>query len=211
MSGGVYGNPAAVEPRGSEAGHKTAGRRPAADRLTGNGQGNNPPSFPYASVGTTTGQVDLGDKVLPSERTPILVGGDRTYSVSALLRSMTNSMGNWARETLPAFEELYAATEQMSLEAGAAGDSVKETGSLEEAARSVDIARERVARAAAAVRRCPQPPDFATARQLAATLDALDEFGAAERFDDWVQAWCRAMEYRDAFIRAFAIANGQTR
>lgn len=107
-------------------------------------------------------------------------------------------MGNWARETLPAFEELYAATEQMSLEAGAAGDSVKETGSLEEAAPSVDIARERVARAAAAVRKCPQPPDVATALQLAAMLDALDEFGAAERFDDWVQAWCRAMEYRDA-------------
>lgn len=122
---------------------------------------------------------------------------------------MTNSTGNWARETLPAFEELYAAMEQMSLEAGAAGDSVKETGSLEEAAPSVDIASQRVARAAAAVRECPQPPDVASAQQLTAALDALDEFRAAERFDDWIQAWCRAMEHRDAFIRAFTIADGQ--
>ena len=104
---------------------------------------------------------------------------------------------------------VHAATEQMSLEAGAAGDSVKETGSLEAAAPSVDIARERVARTAAAVRECPEPPDVASAQHLAAALDALDEFRAAERFDDWVQAWCRAMEHRDAFIRAFAIANGQ--
>ena len=120
-----------------------------------------------------------------------------------------NSTGNWARETLPAFEELYAAMEQMSVEAGAAGDSVKETGGLEEAAPSVDIARERVARAAAAVRECPQPPDAASAQHLAAALEALDEFRAAERFDDWVRAWCRAMEQRDAFIRAFALADGQ--
>lgn len=118
-------------------------------------------------------------------------------------------MGNWARQTLPAFEELYAAAEQMSLEAGAAGDSVKETGSLEEAAPSVDIARERVARAAAVIRDCPQPPDIASAQHLAAMLEALDEFRAAERFDDWVQAWCRAMGHRDAFIQAFTIAHRQ--
>jgi hypothetical protein len=99
--------------------------------------------------------------------------------------------------------------EQMSLEAGAAGDSVKETGSMEEAAPSVDIASQRVARAAAAVRECPQPPDVASAQQLTAALDALDEFRAAERFDDWIQAWCRAMEHRDAFIHAFTIADGQ--
>ena len=122
---------------------------------------------------------------------------------------MTNLTGNWARETLPVFEELYAATEQMSLEAGAAGDSVKEIGSLEDAAPSIDVARARVARAAAALRECPQPPDVASAQHLTATLDALDEFRAAERLDDWVRAWSRAMEQRDAFIRAFAIANGQ--
>ncbi len=39
--------------------------------------------------------------------------------------------------------------------------------------------------------------------------DALDEFRTAERFDDWVQAWTRATEHRDAFTRAFVIANGQ--
>jgi len=50
--------------------------------------------------------------------------------------SVTNPTGNWALQNLPAFEELYMAIEQMSLEAGAAGDSVKETGSLEEAAPS---------------------------------------------------------------------------
>lgn len=108
---------------------------------------------------------------------------------------MTNPTGNWALENLPAFEELYAAIEQMSLEAGAAGDSVKETGSLEEAAPSVDIARERVAHAAATVRECPPPPDAESARHLAA-LDALDEFRTAERLEDWVQAWTRATEYR---------------
>jgi len=122
---------------------------------------------------------------------------------------VTNPTGNWALENLPALEELYEAIDQMSLEAGAAGDSVKETGSLEEAAPSVDIARERVARAAATVRGCPPPPDAQSARHLAAALEALDEFGTAERFDDWVQAWRRAMENRDAFTRAFAIANGQ--
>lgn len=126
------------------------------------------------------------------------------------LRSVTNSTGNWARETLPAFEELFAAIEQMSLEAGAAGDSVKETGSLEQAAPSIDVARERVASAAAAVRRCPPPPDAASAQHLAAALDALDEFRVAKRFDDWVETWRRAMEQRDAFIRAFAIADGQS-
>lgn len=99
--------------------------------------------------------------------------------------------------------------EQMSLEAGAAGDSVKETGSLNEAAPSVDIARERVAHAAATVRECPPPPDAQSARHLAAALDALDEFRTAERFDEWVQAWTRATDRRDAFTRAFAIANGQ--
>lgn len=115
----------------------------------------------------------------------------------------------WARDNLPAFEELYAAIEQLSLEAGAAGDSIKETGSLKEAAPSVDIARHRVAHAAAAVRECPPPPDAESARHLAAALDALDEFRDAERFDNWVQAWTRAMEHRDAFIAAFAIADGQ--
>ena len=122
---------------------------------------------------------------------------------------MTNPTGNWARENLPAFEELFAAIEQLSLEAGAAGDSVKETGSLEQASPSVDIARERVAHAAAAVRECPPPPDAVSARHLAAALDALDEFRDAGRFGDWVHAWTRAMEHRDAFTRAFAIANGQ--
>lgn len=120
-----------------------------------------------------------------------------------------NPTGNWARENLPALEELYAAIEQMSLEAGAAGDSVKEAGNLAEAAPSVDIARERVAHAAAAVRECPPPPDAQSARHLAAALDALDEFRTADRFGDWVRAWTRAMERKDAFTRAFAIANGQ--
>lgn len=83
------------------------------------------------------------------------------------------------------------------------------TGSLEEAAPSVDVARERVARAALAVRNCPPPPDAESAEHLAATLDALEEFRTAERFDDWVAAWTRAMEHRDAFTRAFAIADGQ--
>ncbi len=122
---------------------------------------------------------------------------------------VTNPTGNWALENMPAFEELYAAIEQMSLEAGAAGDSVQETGGLEVAAPSVDIARERVAHAAATVRECPPPPDADSARHLAAALDALDEFRMAERVDDWVQSWTRAMEHRDAFTRAFAIANGQ--
>ncbi len=123
--------------------------------------------------------------------------------------SVTNPTGNWALENMPAFEELYAAIEQMSLEAGAAGDSVQETGGLEVAAPSVDSARERVAHAAATVRECPPPPDADSARNLAAALDALDEFRMAERVDDWVQSWTRAMEHRDAFTRAFAIANGQ--
>lgn len=124
---------------------------------------------------------------------------------------MTNPTGNWALENLPAFEDLYAAIEQMSLEAGAAGDSVKETGTLVKAAPSIDIARERVARAAAAVRECPPPPDAESARHLAATLDALDEFRTAGRFGDWVEAWTRVMEHNDAFARAFATANGQQR
>jgi hypothetical protein len=123
--------------------------------------------------------------------------------------SVTNPTGNWALENLAAFEELFAAIEQMSLEAGAAGDSVKEFGSLGKAAPSVDIARERVARAAAAARKCPPPPDAASAWHLAAMLEALDEFRTAKRFNDWVRAWTRAMEHNDAFARAFAIANGQ--
>jgi hypothetical protein len=122
---------------------------------------------------------------------------------------VTNPTGNWALENLPAFQELYAAIEQMSLEAGAAGDSVKETGTLKKAAPSVDIARERVARAAAAVRECPPPPDSVSAGHLAAALEALDEFRRAARFDDWVRAWTRAMERNDAFARAFALAYGQ--
>lgn len=122
---------------------------------------------------------------------------------------MTNPTGLWALETLPAFEELYAAIEQMSLEAGVAGDSVKQTGTLDNAAPSVDIARERVVRAAVAVRKCPPPPDAESARHLAAALDALEEFQMADQFDGWVRAWTRAMEHRDAFTRAFALANGQ--
>ena len=118
-------------------------------------------------------------------------------------------MGQWALENLPALEELYAGVEQMSLEAGAAGDSVKETGTLVEAAPSIDIARERVARAAAALRGCPPPPDAESARRLTAALDALDESQSAGQFADWVEAWTRAMEHRDAFIQAFAIAHGQ--
>jgi hypothetical protein len=61
---------------------------------------------------------------------------------------MTKPTGGWALETLPVFDEFYAAIEQMSLEAGAAGDCVTETGSLEAAVASVDLARERVALAA---------------------------------------------------------------
>lgn len=68
---------------------------------------------------------------------------------------MTKPTRAWALETLPVFDEVYAAIEQMSLEAGAAGDCVTETGSLEAAAPSVDLARERVARAAEAVKQCP--------------------------------------------------------
>lgn len=123
--------------------------------------------------------------------------------------SVANPTGNWALENLRAFEELYAAIEQMSLEAGAASDSVRKTGTLEEAAPSVAVARERVARAAAAVHECPPPPDAYSARHLAAALDALDEFQTVQRFDDWVRAWTRAMEHNDAFARAFANANGQ--
>lgn len=124
---------------------------------------------------------------------------------------MTNPTGNWALENLPAFEELFIAIEQLSLEAGAAGDSVLETGSLKTAAPSVDIARERVARAAAVVRQGPLPPDAASARHLTAMLDALDEFRSAEDFHEWVRSWTRAMEYRGAFTEAFALANGQRR
>ena len=65
---------------------------------------------------------------------------------------MTNHTGNWASVNLPVVEEFYAAMEQMSLGAGAAGDSVKETGNLTSAAPSIDVARARVARAAAPVR-----------------------------------------------------------
>jgi hypothetical protein len=133
----------------------------------------------------------------------------RLSGVTSILGLVTNPTGNWALENLPAFEELYAAIEQMSLEAGAAGDSVTETGNLEAAAPSIDGARERVARAAAIVREGPVPPDAASAQHLTAMLDALDEFRTAELFDEWVQAWVRAMERRDAFTEAFAIANGQ--
>lgn len=102
-----------------------------------------------------------------------------------------NSTSNRALANLPAWEELYAATGHISLAAGAAGDSVKATGDLETAAPSVDIARERVARSAEAARKCQPPPDPERASPLAATLDALDEFRRAERFDDWVRAWTR--------------------
>lgn len=97
----------------------------------------------------------------------------------------------------------------MSLEAGAAGDSVLATGSLETAAPAVDVARERVARAAAVVREGPLPPDVESARHLAAMLEALDVFRTAGDFNEWVQLWTRAMEHRDAFTEAFAIVNGQ--
>ncbi len=122
---------------------------------------------------------------------------------------MTNPTGNWALENLPAFKELFGAIEQLSLQAGAAGDSVLETGSLQAAAPSVDIARERVARTAAVVRQGPLPPDAASARHLTAMLDALNEFRTADEFNGWVRSWTRAMEHRDAFTEAFAIANGQ--
>jgi len=135
---------------------------------------------------------------------PRAVVGGRVHT-----RPVTNPTGNCALENLPAFEELYAAIEQMSLEAGAAGDSVTETGSLETAAPSVDVARERIARAATTMREGLLPPDAASARHLTAMLDALDEFGAADLFGEWVQAWVRAMERRDAFTEAFVIANGQ--
>lgn len=128
---------------------------------------------------------------------------------AAILEVVTNPTGNWALENLPAFEDLYGAIEQLSLEAGAAGDSVLATGSLKTAAPAVDIARERVARAAAVVREGPLPPDAESARHLSAMLDALDEFWTTGDFNEWVQSWTRAMEHRDAFTEAFAIANGQ--
>lgn len=128
---------------------------------------------------------------------------------AAILAVVTNPTGNWALENLPAFEDLYGAIEQLSLEAGAAGDSALATGSLETAAAAVDIARERVARAAAVVRGGPLPPDAESARHLAAMLDALDEFRTTGDFNEWVHSWTRAMEHRDAFTAAFAVANGQ--
>lgn len=128
---------------------------------------------------------------------------------SAHNSNVTNQTGDWARKNLPTFEEFYAAIEQMTLEAGAAGDSVKETGSIAAAAPSVDIARERVANATLAVRACPPPPDADSAKLLARMLDALDEFRDADEFDEWVQAWTRAMDLSEAFTQAFARANGQ--
>lgn len=129
------------------------------------------------------------------------------------MRRHTDAMSNpnitWARNTLPQFEEFYAAVEQMSLEAGAAGDSVKETGSLETVAPSVDVARERVARATAGLRTCPRPPDDATAQASSAMLAALDDFANAERFDAWIAAWIKAMEDNDRFAHALAVATGQ--
>jgi hypothetical protein len=41
---------------------------------------------------------------------------------------MPNPNSVWAAQDMAGFDELYAAVEQLSLEAGAAGDSVKETG-----------------------------------------------------------------------------------
>jgi hypothetical protein len=76
----------------------------------------------------------------------------------------------------------------LSLEAGAAGDSVLATGSLETAAPAVDIAREQVARAAAVLRAGPLPPDGESARHLAAMLDALDEFQTTGDFNEWVHS-----------------------
>ena len=122
---------------------------------------------------------------------------------------VTNPTGNWALENLPAFEELFGAFEQLTLEAGAAGDSVLENGSLESAAPSVDIALGRVARAAAVIRQGPLPPDAASARHLTAMLDALDECRMADDLNGWVRSWTRAMEHRNSFTEAFAIANGQ--
>jgi hypothetical protein len=136
-------------------------------------------------------------------RAAVMSGG------ATILTVVKNPMGNWALENLPAFEELYGAIDQLSLEAGVAGDSVLATGSLETAAPAVDIARERVARAAAVVRQSPLPPDAESARYLAAMLDALDEFQTTGDFKEWVQSWTRAMEHRDAFTEAFAIANGE--
>lgn len=142
-----------------------------------------------------------GNRVL--ERSAVVSEG------TAILEVVTNPTGNWALENLPAFEDLFGAIEQLSLEAGAVGDSVLATGSLETAAPAVDIARERVARAAAVVRQAPLPPDPDSARHLAAMLDALDDFRTTGDFNDWVQSWTRAMEHRDASTEAFAIANGQ--
>jgi hypothetical protein len=122
---------------------------------------------------------------------------------------VTNPTGKWALENLPAFEELYAAIEQLPLEAGAAGDCVTGAGNLEAAAHSVDVAREQVDRAAAIVLEGPLAPDAASAQHLTAMLDALDEFRTADLFDEWVQAWVSGMERRDTFTEALAIANGQ--
>jgi len=136
-------------------------------------------------------------------------GRSQSVVVHPHTSSVANPTSNWALENLRTFEEFYAAIEQMLLEAGAAGDSVMTTGTLEVAAPSVDIARERVARAAVAVRECPAPPDADSARHLVAALVSLDDFRTAERVDDWVRAWTSAMEHNHAFTRAVAIATGQ--
>lgn len=122
---------------------------------------------------------------------------------------MANLTQAWASRTLPVFEEFYAAIEQMALEAGAAGDSITQTGALDTAAPAVDLARERVAQAVATVRQCPPPPDPGSAHALALLLDALDDFTAAERFDKWVHTWTRAMDLSETFAAAVASATGQ--
>lgn len=121
----------------------------------------------------------------------------------------SNPTGAWALENLPAFEEYYAAIEQVSLEFGASGDSLLETGSLEASAPAVDAARERMAAAAAGVRECPLPPDPASARHLDAALTALEAFAAAETMDELISSWVRAMAEGEAYSVAFATANGQ--
>src|SRR5437763_14640957 len=106
---------------------------------------------------------------------------------------MTNPTGAWALENGPALAELQAAVEQLSLEAGAGGDSVLATGSIAAAAPSLDVACERVARAARQVRLFPPPPDRSSAQHLVACLAALDACAASEARDVFISHWVLEM------------------
>lgn len=120
-----------------------------------------------------------------------------------------NPTGAWALEHLEAFESLDSAVCQMRLEAGAAGDAIRETGSLDASAPALDAAREAVALAVDRVRECAPPPDRRSAELLAQMIEALDAFTHPADCDGWIQSWVRAMDLWVAFTRAFGIANGQ--